>query len=364
MSIRKTINEKYLVDIYDKYSQRKRVRFTKLSDAKAYVNMIEQEKHDQKMVGFGLQRVRVFLTDAIEEVMSMKKTLRESTVKKYKNIFHQFGLFASSQQVIYVDQFTREHANKFNEALHSTNSAPKTINHYLLAVKSLFEYQVNMDRLIKNPFDHIKFAREKTKSMVDRANEYYTEEEITIFFGQEMEMVYRDAFSGLLLTGCRFSELANLKWDSGIDFERKILMIRNNGDFQTKTASSERDIPLTNYLFSLLSEKREISNSEYIFPSIMGKKLSERTLLSQCKSIAIKAKIGKTATLHKWRHTFASHIERLGFSYEERQHLMGHSPTSMTSHYTKVNPLNLHKKLSELDLLITKNRAKEEDPTQ
>jgi site-specific recombinase XerD len=326
--------------------------------------MIEQEKYDQKMANFGLQRVRVSIMDAIEEFMNIKKTLRESTVKKYKNIFHQFGLFATSHQVIYVDQFTREHANKFNEELYSTDSAPKTINHYLLAVKSLFEYQVNMDRLIKNPFDHIKLAREKTKSMVDRANEYYTEEEITNFFNQEMQEAYRDAFTGLLLSGCRFSELVNLKWNSGIDFERKILMIRNNGEFQTKTASSERDIPLTNYLFRLLSARKETSNSEYIFPSITGKKLSERTLLSQCKSIAIKAKIVKTATLHKWRHTFASHIERLGFNYEERQHLLGHSPTSMTSHYTKVNPLYLHEKLNELDSLITKNRAKDEVPTE
>ncbi|WKZ70008.1 MAG: tyrosine-type recombinase/integrase [Melioribacteraceae bacterium] len=364
MSIRKTINEKYLVDIYDKYSQRKRVRFTKLSDAKAYVNMIEQEKHDQKMVGFGLQRVRVSIADAIEEFMNLKKTLRLATVKKYKNIFYQFDLFTTNHNVIYVDQFTREHANRFNEALHSANSAPKTINHYLLAVKSLFEYQVNMDRLLKNPFDHIKLAREKTKSMVDRANDYYTEEEISNFFNQEMLQVYRDAFIGLLLTGCRFGELANLKWSDGVDFKRKILMIRSNEEFQTKTASSERDIPITNFLYSLLLEKKEENISEFIFPSITGMKLSERTLLSQCKLIASKAKIVKTATLHKWRHTFASHIERLGLSYEERQHLMGHSPTSMTSHYTKVNPLNLHKKLSELDLLITKNRAKEEDPTQ
>ncbi|MDZ7762852.1 MAG: tyrosine-type recombinase/integrase [Melioribacteraceae bacterium] len=98
----------------------------------------------------------------------------------------------------------------------------------------------------------------------------------------------------------------------------------------------------------LLKEKDKHS-SVYIFPSIKGDKMPERTLLKHCKDIAKNAGITKNATLHKWRHTYASMTERLNLSIETRQYLMGHSPSSMTGHYTKVDVSNLHEKLSELE---------------
>lgn len=41
-----------------------------------------------------------------------------------------------------------------------------------------------------------------------------------------------------------------------------------------------------------------------------------------------------------------------GLQYEEREYLMGHKPEEMTAHYTKVNPWEMHEKLSNLDEII------------
>lgn len=51
-------------------------------------------------------------------------------------------------------------------------------------------------------------------------------------------------------------------------------------------------------------------------------------------------------------HTFASITEKIGISYDTRQHLLGHSPGSMTQHNTKIDVSELHEKLSELENLI------------
>lgn len=69
---------------------------------------------------------------------------------------------------------------------------------------------------------------------------------------------------------------------------------------QTKNASSERDIPITNEMFEKLNELKDKVDSDYIFPSIKGKQLSERTILTKCKNTAKAAGITKNATLHKW----------------------------------------------------------------
>ncbi|MGE5682600.1 MAG: tyrosine-type recombinase/integrase, partial [Bacillota bacterium] len=78
----------------------------------------------------------------------------------------------------------------------------------------------------------------------------------------------------------------------------------------------------------------------------------ERKMLSVVKEVAEKAGITKNATLHKWRHSFNSHLSQMGVDYSVRQYLMGHKPQTMTDHYTKVDPKKLHSEVSKLDALI------------
>jgi integrase/recombinase XerD len=188
--------------------------------------------------------------------------------------------------------------------------------------------------------------------MLQRDTEYYTEQEVKAFFQQEVDPVYRKAFLGLYLTGMRFEELAHITYEY-LDLEKRMIMVRSREDFRTKTTTSERDIPISDMLLSVLKESLHENTSEYVFPSKKGGKLSERTLLAECKRTAKKAGIKKTATLHKFRHTFSSLLSQLGVTYEIREYLLGHKPTgSLTSHYTKLNPGKFHQVVSILDAII------------
>jgi integrase len=133
--------------------------------------------------------------------------------------------------------------------------------------------------------------------------------------------------------------------------DNKILQVRSSNGFVTKTNTSERDIPMSGKLYELLKQLSESSTNEYVF-TFKDKQVKERRMLAFCKTVAKKAEIKKNATLHKFRHSFNSHLAQLGVDYSVREYLMGHKPKSMTDHYTKIDPKKLHKEVSLLDKLI------------
>lgn len=352
-SIKKLPNGKYKISVHNKYGKRIRIVFEKQSEAQAYINRIEVEKSDMKLIRLGLKQERMSIQDAITEFLKTKIDLRLRSYSKYEHTLEQFQIFCGRNKIGYVDEFQNGYSDKFKELLVVSKAAPKTINAYLMTVKALFDYQVKKERISKNPFYHVEFVKQKRKTLLERENDYYTEDELKALFELQLPTHIRNAFAAFFLTGCRFSELANLKWDN-IDLCNNIIMIRSTEEFTTKTYSSERDIPITNVLYRIIMEIKQKTESEYVFTTKYNQKLRERRLLEECKVYCAQAGIKKNATLHKFRHSFASHILSLGLEYEERQYLLGHKPRSMTEHYTKVDSSKLREKLCGLDLIINK----------
>ena len=308
--------------------------FSKKSEADLFCAKIENEKYELKLIGAGLIKKRIKFNSAISAALAEKSSLAPKSYAKYKNVYQILENFAAQKKITTLNEFTIQNADEYKRALMSSDASPKTINFYLNAAKSLFSEYVLRNELTLNPFDHIRLERIQKKTLLQREDDYYSAEEIEAFFNQPMLANYKTAFIALFCTGMRFSEMSNLTWER-IDFENKIIEIRTNGDFRTKTLSSERNIPISNKLYEVI-EKLE-KKSRFVFPSIKGGKMSEKTLISICKNVAEKAKISKNATLHKWRHTFNSHLAQFGVDYSIRQYLMGHKPQSMTDHYTKID---------------------------
>ena len=347
--IRKTASGKFQADVRNKQGQRFRKTFTERKEAQKYISMIEDEKYTMKLAKAGLERMPAPLPALIDQAIKSKEPLAPKSYTKYKNTFMVFKNFVINEGISFAADFTRSHADQFREIITGTTAAAKTKNFYLTAIKSLFRDLVDRDIILKSPFSHIKMERKRNRTMLERDEEYYTQKEIWAFFTVQMDSIYRRAFITLFLTGMRREELLTLKWNR-INFEKRIIEIRTDGSFTTKTESSERDIPMSEMLFNLLSEMDK--NTEYVFASANNKKMNEDKLLRVCKDVAKEAGISKNATLHKWRHSFTSHLEQLGVSESVREYLMGHKPKTMTGHYTKVDPTKLHEQVSRLDNLL------------
>lgn len=351
--IRSLKNGKYQVDVTNYEGKRFRLSFSKKTEASAFGAKIETEKHDFKLVRHGVLKQKLLLSQVIDNAILEKKPLAIKSYVKYKNVYQTFCDFMVAKGVVYLNEITVIHAEDFKKMLATSNISAKTINFYITSIRSLLNEYLLKDVLVKNPFITVKNERVKRKTLLEREEDYYSNAEIISFFSEKMDIKHRQAFLGLFLTGMRIGELINLTWKR-VDWTKKIIQVRSDAAFTTKTATSERNIPMSNILTKQLTSMKKLSTSEYVFTNPANKKLTERRLLSVCKHIAKKAGIKKVATLHKWRHSFNSHLAQMGVDYSLRQYLMGHKPLSMTDHYTKIDPGQLHEVVSKLDSIINK----------
>ena len=350
-NIRKLANGNYQTQVYDSHGKRHRRTFEKKMQAEVYIRKIESAKTNERLVNARIIKQRIPMEKAYKDFWSTKSNLAPKTIQKYEAILRQIQAFCETQKVEYIDQFERQHADHFKDILLNSGAAPKTVNAYLLCLRSIFNEQLNRDSITRNPTSHLKCLPKPVKNLLQRDDEYYTEDEVSKFFKQEIHPRYRLALMGLLLTGMRYAELANLTWEF-VDLNQKMIQVRSRKGFQTKTLSSERDIPVSDRLYEELRKIEPGEKEKYVFPSIQGKKMKERRLLQVCKDIAVKSGISKNATLHKWRHTNSSLLSQMGISLEVRQYLLGHKPSNMTGHYTKLDPTKLHAAVSLLDKFL------------
>jgi integrase/recombinase XerD len=140
----------------------------------------------------------------------------------------------------------------------------------------------------------------------------------------------------LYATGLRVSELINLK-QSQVNLNQGVLRIRGKGD-------RERLIPLgeesQRWVREFISGPRtEIlleRQSEYLFPTRRGDRMTRQAFWHIIKRYAKKANIGGKLSPHTLRHAFATHLLNNGADLRVVQMLLGHSDLSTTQIYTHV----------------------------
>jgi integrase/recombinase XerD len=140
----------------------------------------------------------------------------------------------------------------------------------------------------------------------------------------------------LYATGLRVSELINLK-QSQVNFNQGVLRIVGKGD-------RERLIPLGDesqrWLRDFIDGPRmEIlleRQTDYLFPTRRGDRMTRQAFWHIIKRYAQKAGISKKLSPHSLRHAFATHLLNRGADLRVVQLLLGHSDLSTTQIYTHV----------------------------
>ncbi|MBU3965183.1 tyrosine-type recombinase/integrase, partial [Patescibacteria group bacterium] len=142
--------------------------------------------------------------------------------------------------------------------------------------------------------------------------------------------------------GLRVSEAINLKIKD-INSEELTIHLKN------AKGSRDRITIFPEKLKADLHEFFALRNmNDYVFASERGGKLTERTAQKIFEIAMKKAKIGKDATFHSLRHSFATHLLENGVDIRYVQELLGHQNIRTTQLYTKVTNLNIRKIKSPL----------------
>lgn len=150
-----------------------------------------------------------------------------------------------------------------------------------------------------------------------------------------------------LNTGLRVSEISNLKVvDVYLKRGQNSLIVRKGkGDKDRIVAFGPK---LKSQIVEYLNYRK--SDSEYLFPSERGDKLSRSGIQKIFKKIAKKAKLAKHYSIHCLRHTYATQIYKAsGFNLRLVQQQLGHASITTTSVYSHVDSEQLEEAISSLE---------------
>jgi integrase/recombinase XerD len=140
----------------------------------------------------------------------------------------------------------------------------------------------------------------------------------------------------LYATGLRVSELVNLR-GSQVNLNQGVIRILGKGN-------RERLIPLGEEAVRWLTEFTRGSRAEillerqtdYLFPTRRGDRMTRQAFWHIIKRYARKAGVNKELSPHTLRHAFATHLLNHGADLRVVQMLLGHADISTTQIYTHV----------------------------
>jgi len=137
-----------------------------------------------------------------------------------------------------------------------------------------------------------------------------------------------------LNTGCRDQEVCRLRWtwESKVNEEHSVFIIP--GEF---VKNSEDRLVVLNNIARETVEKQRGKHSEFVF-TYKGKPV---TRMLNHGWLTARKKIGIDVRVHDLKHTFGRRLRAAGVSFEDRQDLLGHKSTRITTHYSAAELENL-----------------------
>jgi integrase len=134
--------------------------------------------------------------------------------------------------------------------------------------------------------------------------------------------VTRDVLLLLIFTGMRRNEAIELKWED-VDLKAGVIKLRNtkNGD--------DFDIPLSDYVWRLLSSRWLTSSSEYVFPG----NVHGHTVAAYTSCSIVRRRSGIAFCLHDLRRTFMTIGDEIEVKNEVIKSLVNHKIDDVTEGY-------------------------------
>jgi len=331
---------------YVENGEEKFKHFQKKTDAEKAVSVI----HANQLKGtLGLPEsatVEISLSDAIERLFRDKKErVAPSTLSRYNIYARHLREFFEKYfpNIKLLNQIKKTYLEEHLSQLKREGISSNTINGHIRFLKILFNYAVAEELIRANPTAKLQ----KFKVQKDGNVEYWEEDELKDIFATVIEH-WRDPIQFLYLTGLRKGELIHLTWsDVEVDGDRGEITIQSKDGWETKNSTS-RKIPLSPDAVAIVKRCKKYKEHNWVFTGREGKQIHPDRIYLALKA-ALK-ELGLTGTIHKLRHTFASHLVKKDVGIETVSRLMGHSDIMMTMRYAHLTPYKAQEAVNKLRL--------------
>lgn len=281
------------------------------------------------------------LNSAINEYLLYLDAVRglsANSVLGYKKDLDYLMLFVGKD--VDIKDVTKENLLFCIGELSKKKMAATSINRFIAAVRTFFAYCKKFQYIPKNPAIELKTVR-----IPKKIPRFLTTNEMNSLCNQpelkELLWTSRDCaiFEMLYSSGCRVSELANLRfYDFMEGFSKAIVKGKGNKDrvvYFAKQAQAALKIYMDDRK-KILQEKKVENEPEYIFINQKGNRLSAagiRWIVSRYSGVE---GTNHHISPHAFRHTFATQLLSNGADVRAVQELLGHSSISTTQRYTHI----------------------------
>ena len=256
------------------------------------------------------------------------------TQATYLEACEQFGAFLVERGMpSNVDALTREHVELFLVELQEKGKRPATVNNRFRGLRSFFAWLTEEGEIASNPM-----ARMKPPAVPDPETPILTEEELLALLktcDSSLEGRRDEAIIRLFIdTGCRLSEVANLRWtedeDNDLFLDQQLVRVLGKGrrvrlaPFGVKTSKA-----LDRYL--RLRDRRADASASFLWLGIKGR-MTDSGIRQMLERRSNEAKI-RHVHPHMIRHAFAHRWLAEGGTEGDLMAIAGWRSRAMLSRY-------------------------------
>jgi len=280
--------------------------------------------------------------DAVDPVVShfldavwMERGLSSNTLAAYRADLTALARWLT-ERAVPIMRTTRADLQDFIAWRVHAGARPRSTARQLSSFRRFFRYLVREGQIRDDPTAQIampKIGRSLPKSLSEEEVESLLDAPVV---SDPLGNRDRTMLEVLYATGLRVSELVNLR-HAQVNVHEGVIRILGKGN-------RERLIPLGDEAMRWLKDFAQGSRGEillerqtdYLFPTRRGDRMTRQAFWHIIKRYARKAGIPKELSPHTLRHAFATHLLSRGAELRVVQMLLGHSDLSTTQIYTHV----------------------------
>ncbi|MCR1026656.1 site-specific integrase [Cellulophaga baltica] len=325
-------------DQIEKTHNKQTIEFAEIIRAKRLVQIRNQEYGLKDNVNLSINFVAFYET-VVEE---KHNTVGHSNYLAWKSSLKYFLEFFGTK--IQSHNLNQKHVDNYREFLLNTNNlrvkdtrklarntASTYFKHFITVLKKAYKNNLLITNLAE---DAIYIKEEQTH------REYLTEEELVLLWKTniKIEKIKHMAIFAAL-TGLRFSDIINLKWETVYNDKHQGHYIR----LKEQKTGNLTNHPISKNAYEIL-KKQDTTNGQ-VFTNIKYSQVT-RPLKEWIKLSGI----NKNISFHNFRHSYASLQLANGTDIYTVSKLLGHKNLSTTQIYTKVMDKNKIKAANRINL--------------